>query len=209
MSQPADRHERKVPAGSKMTGEQEFAIQFKQAFRVLRSIAAGTFGDASLADDAVQEAAVIALQKIDQFRPGTNFTAWMAQIVRHVARNMMRKEKRRSATDLEGGENVQANDNRGDLDSSALPRLTATNVLTDGQRHFDDSVMRALREVSEIPRTCLLLRTLEGLDYTEISRILDIPEGTAMSHVHRTRLLLRQRLAHLGPPRDEKRDSTK
>jgi DNA-directed RNA polymerase specialized sigma24 family protein len=30
--------------------------------------------------------------------------------------------------------------------------------------------------------------------YSEISRAMNIPEGTAMSHVHRSRLTLRERL---------------
>ena len=33
------------------------------------------------------------------------------------------------------------------------------------------------------------------LGYAEISRLLQIPEGTAMSHVHRTRQFLRQKLS--------------
>jgi RNA polymerase sigma-70 factor (ECF subfamily) len=58
--------------------------------------------------------------------------------------------------------------------------------------------MRALRGVSEVARACLLLRTLEGMPYARISELLQIPEGTAMSHVHRTRQFLRERLADLG-----------
>jgi RNA polymerase sigma-70 factor (ECF subfamily) len=48
--------------------------------------------------------------------------------------------------------------------------------------------------LDEIPRTCLVLRVVHGLAYSEISSALDIPEGTAMSHVHRSRLALRERL---------------
>jgi len=43
-------------------------------------------GDRELAEDVVQEAAVVALGKSDQFRPVRNQAAWIIQIVRKVAR---------------------------------------------------------------------------------------------------------------------------
>ena len=58
--------------------------------------------------------------------------------------------------------------------------------------------MSALGHLSEVARACLLLRTVEGLDYGEIGRALGIPEGTAMSHVHRSRMRLRAELVTLS-----------
>ena len=55
----------------------------------------------------------------------------------------------------------------------------------------DKQVHDALAELGEMPRASFLLRTLMGLSYKEISELLDIPEGTAMSHVHRSRATLR------------------
>ena len=75
--------------------------------------------------------------------------------------------------------------------------LGARGELPKDQAHFDDRVLTALNSVGEIPRSCLLLRTIEHLEYSEIARVLEIPEGTAMSHVHRTRQYLRERLADL------------
>ena len=46
------------------------------------------------------------------------------------------------------------------------------------------------------------MRTLDGLSYAEIAALLDVPEGTAMSHVHRTRRLLRERLRNLDAESD-------
>ena len=44
---------------------------------------------------SVQEAAVIAFEKVDQFQPGSNFSAWMAEIVRRCALNYRRKVQHR------------------------------------------------------------------------------------------------------------------
>jgi len=75
-------------------------------------------------------------------------------------------------------------------------RLHASGRLPDGQQEFDDEIVQALGELSATARACMLLRTVENLTYRDIARILDIPEGTAMSHVHRTRTLLRRKLGH-------------
>src|SRR5437868_14107992 len=73
------------PSSGSRTGrlsKDEFARQYREAWRVLWCIAAGETGDRSAADDIVQQAALIALQRIDDFDPSTSFLAWMAQIVR-------------------------------------------------------------------------------------------------------------------------------
>ncbi len=59
---------------------------------------------------------------------------------------------------------------------------------------FDDDLAAALRSLDEMPRCCLLLRVVMDLPYKDIAQVLDIPEGTAMSHVHRARRQVRERL---------------
>ena len=48
--------------------------------------------------------------------------------------------------------------------------------------------------MSETARSCLLLKTVMELEYREIAVLLDIAEGTAMSHVHRARNRMRELL---------------
>ncbi|HLQ38290.1 MAG TPA: sigma factor, partial [Planctomycetota bacterium] len=78
-----------------------FAAEFKAAAAVLWTLAAAVLGRSTAVDDVLQEAAVIGLQKRDQFTPGTSFTAWLGRIVRFVAQNHRRRERRRrtEATD--------------------------------------------------------------------------------------------------------------
>jgi RNA polymerase sigma-70 factor (ECF subfamily) len=196
MSRPDSTSGRQEPAGPQRTAAEEFGAQFQASYRVLWLIAAGVIGDPSLADDVVQEAAVIALGKLDQFRPGTAFTAWMGQIVRYVALNKGRAEMRRRPAGLGSGAFEPAAP-PGRADEAGRIDLSARGEMPANQDYFDDRIMRALGSVNEMARACLLLRTLEGLSYAEIARLLEIPEGTAMSHVHRTRLYLRERLADL------------
>ena len=65
------------------------------------------------------------------------------------------------------------------------------------QDQLDDRMVHALHSLGETARCCLLLRTIEGMPYAQIAQLLEIPEGTAMSHVHRSRMTLRGQLAEL------------
>ena len=170
-----------------------FGERFESAYRLLWVVAAGIVGNGHAAEDVVHEAALQALGRLDQYQPGTNFNAWMAQIVRYVALNYARKENRRRGAVVSGDqiETLPAPLNRG---GAAPPSIDACGNMTGIQTHFDDEVLKALATLSETARACLLLRTVEGLEYREIAGILNIPQGTAMSHVHRSRHQLRNHL---------------
>ena len=176
----------------------DFSAQFKASFRTLWLVAVGITGDRGGAEDVVQEAALLALGKLDQFEPGTNFRAWMAQMVRYVALNHARKRQKHRASAL--GPELEESGSLSAIHSneSAL-RLGRHGELPADQAFFDDHVIKALNSVSDIARACLLLRTIEQMEYSEISRLLEIPEGTTMSHVHRARQHLRERLADKFP----------
>ncbi len=196
MQQAKQQAERAV---SPHSGRGAFAAQFEASWHVLWLVAVGIVRDRTLAEDVVQEAAFIALGKLDEFQSGTNFRAWMAQIIRNVAANQIRKDiRRRTATwnpadlDLAGG-------GRSTASTLTESELTERGQLPADQQQFDDRVMQALSAVPEAARACLLLRTLRNLEYSEIAELLGIPEGTAMSHVHRTRKRLREVLADMRP----------
>lgn len=171
----------------------ELDAHFRTSFRALWLIAVGIVGDAASAEDVVQEAAVVALNKLDQYSAGTNFAAWAGQIVRNIAYNRARWDRRRAAH-THDFENVADK-----LDPTRPAAFTLAQDRESGlgpdAQEFHGRLLAALTEVAEIPRACLLLRTVEGLSYADISQLLGIPEGTAMSHVHRTRKSLRTTLS--------------
>ncbi len=145
-------------------------------------VAASILNDPHAAHDMVQEATTIALGKLADFDPATSFSAWISQIVRFASLNELRRRARHRGR---GGEDHP-------------PETSVTTVTLPA---IDERVARALASLDETARACLVLRTVQGLTFSQISLAMGIPEGTAMSHVFRARLALRDRLGIEQAPR--------
>ena len=158
-------------------------------------IAMAVTGDRAEADDVVQEASIIALRKLADFTVGTNFVAWMSQIVRLTALNHVKKSARRTIVITDPATIDRAGTTGGDRPTGSLDSIASDGRLSEYQTDFDDDVLTALREIGEVARACLLLRVVHQLSYDDIATTLQIPEGTAMSHVHRAKQSLRQQLS--------------
>jgi len=181
-----------------------FAAQYRQLYPRLRLIAEGITGDRAHADDIVQDAAMIALEKINSFAPGSSFSAWLAEIVRRCSLNYTRKHQRRRTSTADPHILTQTtNATHEAADTRAI--VSEQGELVDLQSAFDDEVVRALDELEHEPRCCLLLRVVQNLSYIEISDLMGIPQGTAMSHVHRSKKVLRDKLHLVHGPSDHER----
>lgn len=138
-------------------------------------LATGLLQDPSLAEDAVQEAAVKAWRHIGTFRPDAPFRPWFLSIVANQAKDMRRARRR-------------------------MPMLLGLTGVRDQQPGVEDVVSggRALRrELLRLEQRDLLLVVLHyylELPWAEISAITGVNEVTARSRVHRALKRLRPRL---------------
>jgi RNA polymerase sigma-70 factor (ECF subfamily) len=192
MNQPTGKPGKNSEDSSTDEGLRDFIAQYRQAYPRLTTIAAAITGDQIQAEDIVQEAAIIALEKLDEFQSGTNLVAWLAEIVRRCALNYRRKTQNRKTYAADPASMVQLA--QSPATGLALPIAGQTGDLLADQSDFDDEMMTALGRLNHDARSCLLLRTIHKLSYIEIAEIMQIPEGTAMSHVHRSKNELRHRL---------------
>lgn len=120
----------------------------------------------------------------------------MAQIVRYIAKNELQKVRRRKTSSTDP---LVIDAQRHALEEAGSgPRpISRFGHLLDHQNSFDDRLLGALRTLDTVARSCLLMRVVLDTPYKEISIILGIPQGTAMSHVDRARRALR---THLTAP---------
>jgi RNA polymerase sigma factor (sigma-70 family) len=140
------------------------------------------------AEDLVQETYLKALRGFASFRPGSNFRAWMFQILKNTFLTSYSEAKRRATVPLESEE--------------ALPALpvnsdSAESILVDRSR--SDTIRRASEQLPITFREVILLCDVEDASYREIAVILSIPIGTVMSRLARARKAVRESLSRCAP----------
>ncbi len=172
---------------------QSFAAQYRAAYARLWQIATGMTGDRAHAEDIVQEAAVIALKKVHTFDPNASFAAWMAAIVRRCSLNYIRKLRNRATAPTDPVVLDQSGFTTQENSYPAQP-VSERGILREMQTEFDDQVLHGLNLLTDVARCCLLLRVVQQLSYAEISELMQISAGTAMSHVHRSKQILRKHM---------------
>lgn len=134
--------------------------------------------DYERADDLVQEATVRVLGAANQFRPGTNFKAWVFTILRNLYYNELQKSKRFV-------------DHGGTGDSfEFMSALAATQESSLDFRDFYE----AFWQLDENHREVLMLVGASGLSYEDAANVCGCQVGTIKSRVSRARRDLRERL---------------
>ena len=125
--------------------------------------------DAMLADDLVQEAQMLALQKLEQLKDEAAFDGWIYTILNNVWLGYLRKS--RPCEDIE---RVVIIDN-----SSPEHEMLV--------RQIDIMVRNAMSALPNAQRQVVSLIDLDGLSYSEVADILQVPIGTVMSRLNRAR----------------------
>jgi len=131
------------------------------------------------AEDAAQEAFLIALERLNDCRDPKRFGGWLMSTVRNRSKNIVRREVVRAGDPVP--ETVQANE-------PSPARATRLAQLRDRLRE-------AMNVLTEVQREVVLLHDLEGWKHKEIAARLGIPSGTVRSHLHFARKALRAELA--------------
>lgn len=165
---------------------------YERFYARLTAVAAAILGRFEGAEDIVQQAAQIAIAKNSSFDSDTGYLAWMTRTVRNCALNRVRQTKRHRTfvTDPQDLDSVATRQSA----PAESPIDPDTGELAADQTCFEDELMLALQALSEDARCCLLLRTVLDMSYEDIATMLEIPAGTAMSHVFRSRQTLRKKL---------------
>src|ERR1700683_2736700 len=138
-------------------------------FDSLYNFARWTTSNSNDTEDIVQETYLKALRNFASFRPGTNFRAWMFQILRNTFLSSCSKLERRMTVAMDS-----------EADFLDLPALSATPESQLIERSGIDAVRSAIGRLPVVFREVILLCDVEDGSYREIAEILLIPMGTVM-----------------------------
>ncbi|MFO1320331.1 MAG: RNA polymerase sigma factor [Burkholderiales bacterium] len=184
--EPADSElAERVAAGDEAAFEHIMRRHNRLLFRTARSLLKS---DAD-AEDALQEAYLLAWRAIGSFRSDARLSTWLVRIVINESLGRLRRYKAR-------GPSLAA-----EIDSQGptLEDIVEGNPDDRPDRAAMRSEMRRLMEaqIDALPdafRTVFMLRAVEELSVEEISAALDLPDSTVRTRFFRARGILRSAL---------------
>jgi RNA polymerase sigma-70 factor (ECF subfamily) len=142
----------------------------------LRRFAYAISGSRDEGEDLVQSACLRALDRLEQFQPGTRLDSWMFRIVQTTWIDRARRRGRRGEV--------------GDPDRIDRTSDDGLGARSAESRMILAQVRQAMSSLPEDQRAVLALVAIEGLSYKAAAEALDIPVGTVMSRLARARAKL-------------------
>ncbi|MFL6619079.1 MAG: RNA polymerase sigma factor [Povalibacter sp.] len=164
-----------------------FEMLMRRHNRRLYRLARAALRNPTEAEDALQDAYLLAYQSLHQFRGDASVSTWLSRLVLNECFGRMRRDGRR--------QNVIP------IVSSPIEMDTVANTEDEQPEQITDRVQfRELMEtkLDELPadfRMVFVLRSIEELSVEEAAQVLDIPEATVRSRHFRAKSLLRESLA--------------
>jgi len=140
-------------------------------------LATALLGDNHLAEDAVQEAFLVVLERLGDLRDPQAFVGWFRQVVRTQCSRIVRRRK-----ETLGADPVELH----------APDPSAREVAETAERHR--LVRKALSELPPAGRETAEMFYLQELRCADIARRLDIPTNTVKRRLHDARERLRHTL---------------
>ena len=148
------------------------------------------------AEELAQEVFLKALENLDQFRGRSKFYTWLFRIAANLTISHRRRGGRvrfQSLTRDDDYDGAQAES----LTAELAERRTANPEKDAMTAETADMVTAAPDELDDEFRLVVVLRDIEGMDYSRIGQVLELPVGTVKSRLHRARCLLRSKLSGL------------
>jgi len=142
-------------------------------------MALGVLRNHAEAEDVAQEAFVRAHHHFGELRDREHFKAWLIRTTWRLAIDRQRSAARRARREQVAFE-------LGTPGSTAAPSPEG--------REFQRRLDAAVDALPEDLRRVLILTAIEGYDMRETAALLEIPEGTVRSRLHRARKILAEKL---------------
>jgi len=162
--------------------DEVFLPHLPEAYRLAQWLT----GNASDAEDIVQEAALRAFRGIKGFG-AVNARAWSLAIVRNTAFSWLAKNKPRTVVYMNDLSVVEQQEL--EYESPHGTRIKTPEEITLFKADAEE-LQKALAKLPAQFREVIVLRELNQMNYRDIAEITNVPIGTVMSRLSRGRQLL-------------------
>ncbi|WP_258070691.1 RNA polymerase sigma factor [Pseudoclavibacter sp. AY1F1] len=154
--------------------ERAFEVLIRRHWGLMLATAIRLLSSRADAEDAVQDACIVAWNRLDLLRDPDAVRAWLVQIAARKATDRLRKRKFEQ-----------------DIDDIEAP--VARELGPQAQLELNaklDAASRVLAELPELQRQCWVLKETAGFTYAEIAVQLDTNTSTVRGALSRARLAL-------------------
>ncbi|MDZ7720145.1 MAG: RNA polymerase sigma factor [Balneolaceae bacterium] len=151
--------------------------------RLHRSMKAYLAGSEVEAEDILQETFLKAYKNLDQFEGNSNMYTWLYSIARNKCIDEFRKRKhesKRSSVPVEEYE------------------IESDEFKTKDQHEDVELLKKAISELPELLRSIVIMKSIDGLTYPEISKVTGVNEQTLKNRMFRARKQLAKTLKQTG-----------
>ena len=147
------------------------------------------------ADDAAelsQETFVKVIENIEKFEGRSSFYTWLFRIAVNLTLSYCKRSVKLGLKSLDSED-----DERGREGRRALKEFLSDDSLSDpaaiaSKKELYELIKKAMMKLDDNQRAVIVLRDIEGMDYAQIAKVLDVELGTVKSRLNRGRSNLRE-----------------
>lgn len=171
---------------------QAFALLMRRHNRPLYRTARSILRDDTEAQDALQEAYLLAFRNIGKFRGESSLLTWLTRIVVNSAVARSRKISRRAEViAISAGPDRDEDRTEAAMDDRASQQPEQSAERAELRRIIE----KRIDDLPEAFRTVFMLRAVEEMSVEDVAASLGIPEATVRTRYFRAKGLLRESLA--------------
>ena len=141
--------------------------------------------------DIAQDIYLKTFQKLRSFKFQSNLSTWIAQIAYNTCINHLEKKK---LLIIENNNDDDESDEALEIMNKIINPFSNETEKYIFNKELSEILKREIDKLSPVYRTLITLYHNEGLSYSEIAEIAELPEGTVKNYLFRARKTLRNNL---------------
>lgn len=146
-------------------------------------------------DDAAeltQETFVKIIENVDRFEAKSSFYTWAFRIAVNLAINYCKRKTKSAARSLDSDDSDNYPDAGAALKEFLHDQRACEPAEIAANAELCEMAIKALMKLDEPQRTAVVLKDIEGMNYSQIAKVLNVELGTVKSRLSRARANLRK-----------------